>query len=212
MRRVLCYGDSNTWGYIPGSGGRYAFSSRWTGVLQVKLGNQVQIFEQGLNGRTNATDDPGHSGRNGAAGLGPVLERYEPLDLVVIMLGTNDMKQDFQLSAGAIARGACMLVSIVKKNHGVTSDPKVLLISPPRIRFLPFASKTVFEEADKKSRTLPLGYERVARECDCHFFNATEIVAASLIDGVHLGKTGHRKLGESLAEKIKEILSLTNPK
>jgi lysophospholipase L1-like esterase len=211
MRRVLCYGDSNTWGYIPGSGGRYAFSSRWTGVLQVKLGEHVQIIEEGLNGRTTATDDPGHSGRNGVTVLGSILKRHAPLDLVVIMLGTNDMKQDFQLSAEAIAQGACMLVKIAKEYHGKTPVLEVLLISPPRIRFLPFTSRTMFEEAEKKSRILPRGYERVARECDCHFFNATGIVAASLIDGVHLGKADHRILGEALTEKIKEILSLTNP-
>jgi lysophospholipase L1-like esterase len=210
MRRVLCYGDSNTWGYIPGSGGRYVFSSRWTGILQVKLGDEVQIIEDGLNGRTTATDDPGHSGRNGVAVLGPVLKRYAPLDLVVIMLGTNDMKRDFQLSAEAISRGAGMLVKIVKEYHSMTPVPEILLISPPRIRFLPFTSRTIFEEAESKSSTLPLGYERVATECDCHFFNATEIVAASLIDGVHLGKRAHLKLGEALAEKVKEILSLTD--
>lgn len=207
MKRVLCYGDSNTWGYIPGSGGRYAFSLRWTGVLQVKLGEQVQIIEEGLNGRTNASDDPGHAGRNGATALGPVLKRHAPLDLVLIMLGTNDMKQDFQLSAEAIAQGAGILVRIVKEYHGMTPVPEVLLISPPRIRFLPFSSRAMFEAAEKKSSTLPQVYERVARECDCQFFNATGIAAASLVDGVHLGKTGHRILGEALVEKIKKILN-----
>jgi lysophospholipase L1-like esterase len=171
----------------------------------------VQIIEEGLNGRTNATDDPGHSGRNGAAVLGPILKRHAPLDLVVIMLGTNDMKQELQLSSEAIAQGARMLVKIVKEYQGMTPVPEVLLISPPRIRFLPFTSRTMFEEAEKKSRTLPQGYEGVAGECDCRFFNATGVVSASLIDGVHLGKAGHRILGKALVEETKEILNLTNP-
>ena len=95
MKKVLCYGDSNTWGYIPGSGGRFVYSLRWTGVLQISLGPEYQIFEEGLNGRTTGSEDPEESGRNGARSLASIMEQYKPLDLIIIMLGTNDLKQHF---------------------------------------------------------------------------------------------------------------------
>ena len=204
MRRVLCYGDSNTWGYLPGSGERLERSLRWTGVLQVKMGEDVLILEQGLNGRITARKDPFQPGRNGAETLPSVLIQNSPLHLVVIMLGTNDMKHMLGLTASDIARNLEDLVLIVQRSLAgpERTTPEVLLLSPPRLRLLPFDRNPMFRGAQKKSRRLPDLCAAVARRCRCHFLNATEVAAASLVDGVHLDHRGHRLLGEAVAEKL----------
>lgn len=207
MKRVLCYGDSNTWGYIPGSGKRFALASRWTGILKVKLGDEAYIVEQGLNGRTTAWEDPTHPGRNGAEILPSILEKHKPLDLVVVMLGTNDMKHFYRLTASEIAHGLETLVVIIQASQSghLSKSPEVLLVSPPRIRLLPFISAQMFRGAVEKSKELPGHCSAVAKRCRCHFLNATEIAAASLIDGVHLDSWGHQKLGEAMALKLASL-------
>ncbi len=209
MKRILCYGDSNTWGYIPGSGARFAPTSRWTGILQVKMGNEALIVEQGLNGRTTAWDDPTQPGRNGAETLPSILEEHRPLDLVVTMLGTNDMKYIFGRTASEIAQGMQALVMLIKasKVGPLAQAPQILLVSPPRIRLLPFLGYPVFRGALQKSKELSGLYGEIARRCHCHFLNATAISAASLIDGVHLDEVGHRKLGDAMAMKLAWIFN-----
>jgi len=104
VKRVLCYGDSNTWGYDPATRRRFAPDFRWTGVLANRLGPDHLVIEEGLNGRTTRWDDPIEPGRNGLALLRPCLDTHEPLDLVIVMLGTNDLKRRFNVTASDIAR------------------------------------------------------------------------------------------------------------
>lgn len=94
-KRVLCFGDSNTWGYIPASGKRHPVGIRWTTLLQEKLGSDFEVIEEGLNSRTTDMNDPKHVGKNGLAYLRPCLETHDPIDLIILMLGTNDMKERF---------------------------------------------------------------------------------------------------------------------
>src|SRR6056297_2207238 len=110
MKRILCYGDSNTWGYVPLTGERYDETVRWTMLLQEKLGGDYKIIEEGLNGRTTVLDDPLEPGRNGLTYLGPCVQSQSPLDLVVLMLGTNDLKRRFSLAPEEIAMGLEKLV------------------------------------------------------------------------------------------------------
>ena len=117
MRHVLIYGDSNTWGYIPVSRSRYDGDTRWPGVLQKILGKGYRVIEEGLNGRTTVLEDPLQKGRNGSTYLLPCLESHRPLDLVVIMLGTNDMKHRYGVSAEEIAMGMEVLIKIVKNSE-----------------------------------------------------------------------------------------------
>ena len=98
MKTVLCYGDSNTWGYIGGTGERFAPEVRWPGVLQAALGGAYRVIEEGLNGRTTVFDDSIEEGRNGETYLRPCLQTHAPIDLVILMLGTNDLKRRFSLS------------------------------------------------------------------------------------------------------------------
>jgi lysophospholipase L1-like esterase len=116
MTTILCYGDSNTWGYTPGTGKRYERHERWTGVLQQSLGNSAIVIEEGLNGRTTVLDDPTKPFRNGKDYLIPCLDSHAPLDLVILMLGTNDLKHRFGMSALDIGRNVATLLDMIRQS------------------------------------------------------------------------------------------------
>lgn len=209
MMEVLCYGDSNTWGYNPLTEERYEKDERWTGVLQKTLGSHCHIIEEGLNGRTTVWDDPIEGYKNGKTYLIPCLETHNPLDLVVIMLGTNDLKKRFSLSAYDIAQGAGALVDVVNKSNCGRMDkpPRVLLLAPPPLgRLTEFAE--MFEGGTEKSRRLSQHYKNVALEYGCEFFDTSTVVRSSDVDGVHFEKEDHKALGKAVAEIIKRVLDL----
>ncbi len=206
VKRILCYGDSNTWGYDPTTGRRYARDVRWTGVLQRALGEDFEIIEEGLNGRTTVLEDRIEPGRNGLTYLYPCLLSHFPLDLVVIMLGTNDLKARFNLPAGDIAEGARQLVLCVRhaaEDNG-SSPPPVLLVCPPRLGKID-ENNEEFAGAGPKSRKLSGFYATVAGELGCFFLDAGQYITSSDIDGIHLDAAEHRKLGEAVATKIKSV-------
>ena len=138
MKEILCYGDSNTWGFTPTTGARYPYAVRWPGVLGALLGSGCRITENGVNGRTTVFNDPDFPCRNGKTGLGYALCAGKPFDLVILMLGTNDLK--FTDAAGA-ARGAAELVALLQNANarfpGATAvfprGAKILLVSPLHI-------------------------------------------------------------------------------
>ena len=133
MFEVLCYGDSNTWGADPATSTRFDRDIRWPGVLQKALGAGYHVIEEGLGGRTTVWEDPIEGHKNGKEYLIPCLATHSPLDLVIIMLGTNDLKVRFSATAQDIAAGAGILVDIVYKSGTVKNPktPKVLLLVPP---------------------------------------------------------------------------------
>ncbi|MDI9594228.1 MAG: SGNH/GDSL hydrolase family protein, partial [Atribacterota bacterium] len=143
VKEILCFGDSLTWGWNPVDRGRYPFEKRWTGVLQKELGKDYRIIEEGLNGRTTIWDDPIEGEKNGKKYLIPCLESHLPLDLVIIMLGTNDLKLRFNKSAFDIAAAADSLIQLVQKSRAGrdSQSPKALLVSPP-----PLGKLTDWEE------------------------------------------------------------------
>jgi lysophospholipase L1-like esterase len=206
--RVLCYGDSNTWGKNPLTKDRYGKDERWTGILQNTLGTDYFIIEEGLNGRTTVWDDPIEGYKNGKTYLMPCLESHKPLDLVIIMLGTNDLKKRFSLSAYDIALGAGALVDIVNKSDCGRMDrsPKVLLLAPPPIgKLTEFAE--MFEGGTEKSRKLSQHYRDISEEYGCAFFDTSKVIQSSDIDGIHLEKKDHEALGKAVAEIVKNILN-----
>ncbi len=207
MKTVLCYGDSNTWGYEPGSGRRYPYSQRWPGVLASLLGSTYHIIEEGLSGRTTVLDDPTRVGKNGLPYLRPCLDTHAPLDLILLMLGTNDLKHRFGLSAYDISAGIAMLLTVIQQSgcgpEGRT--PRVLLLSPPHIGPLS-ALGELFEGALEKSRRLAEMYRIVATQNGCRFLDAAEIVTVSPVDGVHLDAAQHDRLGRRLAEVVRELV------
>lgn len=207
MKTILCYGDSNTWGYDPATGERFPPDVRWPGVLRQTLGEGYWVVEEGLGGRTTVWDDPIEGYKNGKEYLIPCLETHRPLDLVTIMLGTNDLKKRFSLSAFDIAEGAGVLVRIVQKSEAGPAGgaPKVLLIAPPpTARLTEFAE--IFEGSEEKSRRFGEHYRRVAGECGCPFLDAGQVIVSSDLDGIHFEAEEHRKLGEAVAARVRELL------
>ncbi len=208
MKTVLCYGDSNTWGYDPASQTTFPRDIRWPGVLRNELGEDYLVIEEGLNGRTTVWDDPIELDKNGATYLRPCIQTHKPMDLVIIMLGTNDLKTRFSLPAYDIASGAGVLVDIVHKSDtGIGGEaPEVLLIAPPpAVELTGFAE--MFENAVEKSGGFARHYRRVSNEKGCHYLNAGDHVESSPLDGIHLEVDMHTRLGKAVAAKVREILS-----
>ena len=208
MKTVLCYGDSNTWGHNPATGERYSREERWPGVLRQELGEGYLVIEEGLNGRTTVWDDPIEGYKNGKEYLIPCLETHKPIDLVVIMLGTNDLKKRFSVSAYDIANGAGVLVDIVQKSATGPGDstPQVLLSAPPPVtKLTEFAE--MFEGAETKSEKFSAHYERVAEQYRCAFLDTWEVIVSSDLDGIHFEAGEHQKLGKAVATLVRKIVS-----
>jgi len=205
MKAIMCYGDSNTWGYNPATGERFPDDERWTGVLKRELGDGYKIIEAGLNGRTTVWDDPIEGDKNGKEQIIPFLETNKPLDLMIIMLGTNDLKMRFSVPASDIADGAGVLVGMVQKSEtGVNGSPKVLLIAPPPVSKLTNFAE-MFQGAETKSKKFSQHYRRVAKEYGCHFLDTAKIIVSSDLDGIHLEKDEHQKLGKAAAHAVRDI-------
>lgn len=213
MKRVVCFGDSNTWGYIANEGGRYPKNIRWTGVLQELLGDEYEIIEEGQNGRTIASADPWEWGTK--CGLDyclPMLESHMPLDLLIIMLGSNDMKQKFNLPAPDIAGSLQNMLLKIKSHleyHLNSSDTRILIISPPligdKIHTSPFFEFVNGDTILKTSKDLAKWYKLVADEFGCDFLDGS-IVSGCDGDSLHLDEKGHRVLAEAIYQKVKNTI------
>lgn len=208
MKTILCYGDSNTWGFEPVSQNRYSRTERWTGVLRQELGSDCEVIEEGLNGRTTVWDDPIEGYKNGKEQLIPILTSHKPIDLVTIMLGTNDLKRRFDLGAFDIATGAGVLVEMVQKSDCGPGGraPQVLLMAPPPVAKLAEFDE-MFEGAVEKSRQFGRRYRRVAEEKGCEFLDTAEVIVSSDRDGIHFEVGEHKKLGLAVAARIRELFT-----
>jgi lysophospholipase L1-like esterase len=209
-KKILCYGDSNTWGQNPHiRSGRFAADERWTGIVQLRLGEVFAIIEEGLSSRTTDVDYNQKSGRNGKVYFQPCLESQSPLDLVVIMLGTNDMKIEFgPRSATDIAEALRGYVEFMKEHAKAPDDtaPRVALVSPVHIDVTaPTFTKWYTEKYDDRgavtSRQLAAEIQTVADDTGSFFFDAAQ-VALPGEDGIHMNMEGHKALGSALAIKI----------
>ncbi len=211
MKEVLCYGDSNTYGRDPLTTKRFKRNVRWPGVLQNTLGSDYHIIEEGLNGRTTVWDDPvrGRTKRNGSLYLLPCLESHSPIDLVIIMLGTNDLKMRFSVSAYDIGQSIGALIEIVKISKSGPNDgaPKILLLAPPPLGKLTEYADT-FTGGPAKSRELAAHYKNIAQEHGCEFFDTGTVIKSSKVDGLHFDPEGHEALGKAVAEAVNKILNL----
>lgn len=214
MKTVLCFGDSNTWGFVPESitapyPARHPHDVRWTGILAKKLGTGFRVIEEGQNGRTTVHDDPFAAVRNGKAVLPALLESHKPLDLVVLMLGTNDLKAVFGVSPGEIAMGVKVLAQMILSSDAGPRGkaPKLLLLCPPAIgqqNHLPDVAAK-FPNAFKDSRELPRHYEALAASLGCAYLNTQTLISTGS-DGIHLDAAAHAILGKAVATTVKSIL------
>ena len=210
-KRIVCFGDSNTWGYNASTEERFPEDSRWTGLLANLLGNEFQIIEEGLSGRTSVIDDPLFEGLNGLSYIHPCLMSHSPLELVIIMLGTNDTKERFQLTSHNIAQGIARLAHKAKHtpagNNG--TNPKVLVIAPPPIhgKYMETeVAKSMGRECDLKSEWISKHLQPLLENQDIEFLDTKGLVEMNKVDYMHLDEEGHRKLSKLVFNKIKNIL------
>lgn len=210
MKYVLCYGDSNTWGAAPKTFKRYSFDERWTGVMQNDLGKDFHVYENALNGRTTVFEDPIEEGRCGKEGFYNTLEENSPLDLIIIMLGTNDLKLRFKKEPWDIGWGIDLLIKYVKKScYDLDEQSTKILIASPIILGNTWEKTilgTVFDKTStKKSEDLAKIYEFIAEKNNCYFFDASKYAQVS-DDCVHLSVESHASLGLGFSKKVMEIL------
>ena len=204
---VLCYGDSNTYGYDPETGGRYPCGKRWTSLLGDMLGNRYEVISEGLNGRTTAYDRPGATWENGASSFIACLGTHKPVDILIIMLGTNDCNEELGLSAEDIAAGMETLVSLAEKESPGLQGyvPQMIVAAPVPIgedyEASPFAGELDPGSVRKSQALAPL-YEKIADRHDCLFADAGARAEVSSYDCEHLTEKGHRQLAELLFEVI----------
>lgn len=223
MKTVLCFGDSNTNGCNPAfdirnwepdweekGPVRYPREVRWTGVLAEMLGPEYYVIEEGLPGRTTMYEDPTSPYRKGSDYIVPCMQTHAPIDLLVVMLGTNDVKAMFTPSEPTIGAGLEEFMRIIKnpalwdgKNNG-----KILLVAPPpigeQISTSPFYG--MFDETSVRvSKKFDRIYKGVARVMECEYLNAGEYIQSSPLDSIHFSKEDHQKLAEAMCKKIKEL-------
>lgn len=210
MKTVLCYGDSLTWGYNAVGPSRHAYADRWPSVLQAELGSAVHVIADGLNGRTTAFDDHlAGEDRNGARTLPVALGTHSPLDLVIIMLGANDMKPWIHGNAFVSKHGMARLAQIVRTHpyQLAAAAPKLMIVSPPAVtRTDNVEFSEAFAGGNEASLHLATHYAALAQEIDCHFFDAGSVASTTPLDGVHLDAENTRAIGKALAPLVRRIL------
>lgn len=226
--RVLCYGDSNTWGWIPQENGvpteRYPSSVRWTGILQAKLGDRYTVIEEGLNARTTGVDDYAANGMadelspylnlNGLPTFLPILKSQSPIDLIVIMLGTNDVRPYLKQDPQSIAASMDRLVKLAKNStksiyEKLDQSPKILVVAPVPIRE---GTAENFNEMFRGGPAISAGlgktYAQVAKDNQVEFLDTSTLVpVADGADGIHLSPEAHNKLADAIWSKIKSMTS-----
>ena len=211
QKRILCFGDSNTWGYIP-TGGRYDEHTRWPMRLGELLGKDCAVVEEGFNGRTIVYDDPVEGGfKSGINYLPPCLMSHNPLDVVIIMLGVNDTKRRFGLTPMTIGQSMMQLVRTAKLYgaNAAGDPPHIIITAPPVIldNLMETRHAECFgEQAIEVSRGLVPELHRVAKLMRVDYFDASPFAEVSTLDAVHMTARGHLQLAEAMAGKIKSIL------
>ena len=216
-KRILCFGDSLTWGWVPQIDGapttRYPSDVRWTGQLQNSLGHGYVVIEEGLNGRTTSLDDPTDPRLNGSDYLPSALASHLPLDLVIVMLGTNDTKAYFKRSAIEITAGMSKLIGQVLSSAGgagtVYPAPELLIMAPPPLAPIPNPHfKSLFDGAHEKTAQLGTLYGNLADFKNINFLDAGELLSTDGADGIHFSEANNLTLGKTVAEKVKSIFKI----
>lgn len=203
---ILCYGDSNTYGYHPETSGRYPYEMRWTSILADNLGRDYLVIPEGLNGRTTAYERVGTDWQNGLANLASTIGTHKPLDYIVLMLGTNDCNIDMKLEPLDIADGMRRLVVKAKEMTTILQGDaaKIVVVSPafirPEIEGTPFEAD-LDETSVAKSHKLAMLYEELAKEYGCTFVDASA-AEVSAIDCEHLTAKGHQEIAKLIYDAI----------
>lgn len=210
MKRILAYGDSNTFGYRPGKGGRYGTTKRWPTIAARLLGADTLVAEDGANGRTARFPDPGGYYPRAIDTIAAAVQRAAPLDLLVVMLGSNDLRAAYGANPDAIAQDVVHVVNTGLAAHPAP-PPQVLLLAPPPL--LPPALDGDFydESALLRSRQLAGVYAALAQARGWAFLDAGQHTLPSEIDGLHLDEVGHRALAEAVVAAVRKLTATSKP-
>ncbi len=209
MKRILCFGDSLTWGFNPDTRNRFGESERWPMVLKENLGD-VSVIEEGQNGRTIASDDPAEGEKNGIKYIVPCLESHRPLDLFIVMLGTNDCKRKFSYCGMDVAgEMQIFLEKVISFRRFKCADSfKIILVSPPvisdSIEDSWLGDSFGYGNSKKISAELASWYKQLADMYNINFFDAASVAVVSNSDGIHMDAKNQQKLGKALADFIRE--------
>ena len=214
MKQILVYGDSLSWGIVPETRRRFPFEDRWPGLLEIKLnevGCRSRVVEDCLNGRRTVWDDPIKPGRKGTDGLAQRIEVNSPLDLVILLLGTNDFQCMHQNLPQDSANGIADLITAIRFSpiEPTMNPPEILVVAPPVIQKARGEISDKFVGAESRSRGLNQAFQATARRHACHFFDAASVTQTSRIDGVHLDLDQHAALGLGLVPVVQRILEST---
>ncbi len=218
QKRILCYGDSNTWGYIPQwedpgmYSKRYERDARWTGILAELLGEDYEIIEEGLNGRTTIYSPPGEEFKNGLSYLLPCLLSHRPIDIVILALGTNDLHLPYQPEEKDLGNGIREIIDVIQETKKCARNwvsPEIVLVSPSHI--IEAKGRTEVyqsyggEEGARLSKCFSRLYEQIAEEKSCRFLDAALYAEPSEADGVHWTAESHSRFASAVAKIIKEV-------
>ncbi len=207
LKQILCFGDSNTYGLIPGTKDRYDWNTRWTGILDSKVSKKgYRVIEEGLCGRTTVFEDAYRKGRKGIDFISVILETHKPIDTVVLMLGTNDCKTAYNASAEVIGQGIEEIIEEIRKT---APEANIVLVSPIEL------GNRVWEEGfDPEfngrsvgvSKELPIVYRKIAEDNNIYFLQASEFAVPSKADREHLDEVGHKNFADAIYNKLKEVI------
>lgn len=208
---VVCFGDSLTWGFNPIDRSRYGHDVRWTRLLQRELGPDFYIVEEGLNSRTTVFEDPVMGDKNGLAHLATVLQSHKPIDVLIIMLGTNNLKRRFNMSAAEISLSMERLIDLARVSNAGPEGaaPKVLLMAPPPANDFfgtDFEDQFLGETTREISRRLAPLYEKVAADYGIAFFDTGSVVETSKVDAIHLDPESQPVLAKAIADQVRRLI------
>ena len=213
MKNILCFGDSNTWGYDPATQTRFSKDIRWTGVLQQLLGSKYNIIEEGLNGRTTNVNEKQDHGlgyfrpfRSAMDLLSVLIETNSPLDLIIVMLGTNDLKTNFNQSSEMIAKNMRLVCESIIDNDYFQSK-SIILVSPTHINEESPNLLDSFIGTTQASQSFSNSYRKISDDLNLYFVDASESVKTNKIDGLHWDSKQHSDFANSLFNKIIEVYS-----
>lgn len=211
-KTIVCFGDSNTWGYNAETGGRFDDTTRWTGLLSEGLGSSYRVIEEGLSGRTSVCEDPLFEGLSGLSYIYPCLMSHSPLDAVIIMLGTNDTKDRFGLTSYNIAQGIVRVAEKAKNSlSGIDGkSPEIIVIVPPPIgaEYIHTSiGQPMGQHCSEKSKELPDLLAALLEGTNIHFVDSRAHVSMNEIDYMHLNEEGHRNMANLVMEQIKRIVN-----
>ncbi len=214
MKDILCYGDSNTWGFMPGSGKRYDEQTRWTGVMQQELGAEWRVHEEGLNARNSVFDSPYKPFLNGLTTLPSALISQKPLDVLVISLGTNDLKthtaKQSAMGVAQLVRETLILSADAPIGYDIFKDKRrIIVVSPIQVweGIETLGTDSDLTNAHQESTLFPQAFRKALADFPVMLIDAQQFAVPSHKDGVHMEAESHHALGVAVAEAVRAIMA-----